>query len=849
MDSSTGALRQSISDDLISAAERSAQRKRRKQRENRRRMKNGRQATTGMRGGASVSSSSKHRRHGHNSDGDSSISISTKHHSLGGAADAEQSMLSDSRKGDDYDDVDNALDILHEMDEGEDSDEFEATWEEVWITCCCHNSLNRYLEALCGFVAVLMCLFLFGLGLDFLSNGAKVMTGCAAGELFAPGGGDVNPIAGVMIGTLATVMLQSSSTTTSIIVGLVGAENSIISVEQAIFMVMGANIGTTVTNTMVSLSHFRDSKQFELAFAGATIHDLFNFMTVAVLLPVEVLTGYLRRISSSLTLGADTDDGDSWQGPVKRYISPVSSKILKANKKIINTVAGGGSCSEFYPIKCVNNDNPTDKTCTKVGLISCDKTSGDCPYFFNPDASKSDDQVSGFCVFVIGAFTIFLALSLLVSVLQRLLVRYSARVIFKVTRLNGYVLIAVGTMMTMLLQSSSTTTSFLTPFVAMGAIPLEQMFALTIGANLGTTVTALLAAMATEGNSALQVAVAHLIFNLTGFMIWYPIPLIRNIPLAAARRLGNWSRLWQPLTVVYIAVFFLAVPMLVIGIRAAWHEYAALGISLTVIMILLILTFARWFYSRDGRDVTMDVLEEYQRKQASKLTLAADIKRVQHTIEKLCEFTGIHNAGESPITTRTNKSNSEALQELADDMDWMNEKLDALIYYTGIPDEFLDDETKDDDLKKGEVDNQFRPDSLISKIPRCLIVLIMILLPLFIWGIVSLWQYGTKGSRGFAGFFIILLVLCVLITMIGYFFARQNMMDYFELMNRNKAAYQSLADDMACAKSMIRQMFLHSNVQMETVRNDNNKYGNGDDIDGGSGHPHFESEASFDDVP
>ena len=60
-------------------------------------------------------------------------------------------------------------------------------------------------------------------------------------------------------------------------------------------MVMGANIGTSLTSTLVSLTQISDRRQFELAFAGATVHDCFNWLTVTVLLTLEITTGVLKR--------------------------------------------------------------------------------------------------------------------------------------------------------------------------------------------------------------------------------------------------------------------------------------------------------------------------------------------------------------------------------------------------------------------------------------------------------------------------------------------------------------------------------------------------------------------------
>merc|ERR1719261_1892361 len=146
-----------------------------------------------------------------------------------------------------------------------------------------------------GIVGICFFLYFFLFGLNLLGTGAKVMGGCAAGSLF---GDDMNPIAGLMVGIVATVLLQSSSTTTSIVVTLVGAES--VSVRQGIYMIMGANIGTSVTNTIVAMGHMGDGDQLERAFAGATVHDMFNFLSVGILFPVEVATTYLNALSKAL---------------------------------------------------------------------------------------------------------------------------------------------------------------------------------------------------------------------------------------------------------------------------------------------------------------------------------------------------------------------------------------------------------------------------------------------------------------------------------------------------------------------------------------------------------------------
>mmetsp|Transcript_52171 Transcript_52171/g.151883 ORF Transcript_52171/g.151883 Transcript_52171/m.151883 type:complete len:90 (+) Transcript_52171:140-409(+) len=83
-----------------------------------------------------------------------------------------------------------------------------------------------------------------------------------------------SPIAGLMAGVLATVLVQSSSTSTSIVVGLVGAKHII--VKTGLLVIMGANIGTSVTKTLVSMGQADDRVTLQRACSGATGHVTFR---------------------------------------------------------------------------------------------------------------------------------------------------------------------------------------------------------------------------------------------------------------------------------------------------------------------------------------------------------------------------------------------------------------------------------------------------------------------------------------------------------------------------------------------------------------------------------------------
>jgi solute carrier family 34 (sodium-dependent phosphate cotransporter) len=106
-------------------------------------------------------------------------------------------------------------------------------------------------------------------------------------------------VSGLFAGILFTVLVQSSSVSTATIVGLVGAGT--VPLELAVPMIMGANIGTTITNTLAALGNMRRPNEFRLGLAAATMHDFFNLMAVAVLLPLELRPGILSKAAEALT--------------------------------------------------------------------------------------------------------------------------------------------------------------------------------------------------------------------------------------------------------------------------------------------------------------------------------------------------------------------------------------------------------------------------------------------------------------------------------------------------------------------------------------------------------------------
>ncbi|NKB88875.1 MAG: hypothetical protein GKS06_11715 [Acidobacteria bacterium] len=344
-------------------------------------------------------------------------------------------------------------------------------------------------------------LLAFFVGLDLMGIAFKLMGRGFAETLLAT---TSNPFVGLFIGLLATSLIQSSSTTTSITVGLVAA--GALTVEGAVPIIMGANIGTTVTNTIVSLGHMGRNDEFERAFAGATLHDFFNWMAVLILFPLQIATGFLSTWARAMEEVLEGSGGINLFNPLKAAVRPIAEGI--------SDFAGS----------------------------------------------------SGTLTLVIGIVMIIVALKVLVDVLRAGLGQATDQLIQQTLFRNSLTAIGVGAMVTVLVQSSSVTTSVLVPLVGAGVVTLEQMFPFTLGANIGTTVTAILAALATGEPAAITVALAHLMFNLIATLLIYGIPQLRAIPLALARRLGALAARRRTLALIYVAVLFFGIPLLLLAL-------------------------------------------------------------------------------------------------------------------------------------------------------------------------------------------------------------------------------------------------------------------------------------------
>ena len=360
--------------------------------------------------------------------------------------------------------------------------------------------------------AIFAILYLFLLSIGMIGAGFKGLGRGFAEELMS---GDAAPLVGLFIGILATSLIQSSSTTTSLVVGMVAAgtfgEDPYVAVAAAIPYIMGANIGTSVTNTIVALGHIVNKNEFKRAFSASVVHDFFNVFSVIILFPLQYYFGIISKTANwmaSLFMGAGTF---TFKSPIKMITKPAVTTI-----------------KDFFKMQDVINYN--------------------------------------WLLIIVALILLFISLRYL-TVLIRSLVMEKLEAFFDSHIFKTWIrAMFFGVFITILVQSSSITTSLVIPLAGAGILQLKQIFPYTLGANIGTTITALLASLVSGTHAPLAVAFGHLAFNIFGITLIWPIKKVRDIPIRMAEWFSVLAVQNRIIPIVYILVIFFLIPLSLIFI-------------------------------------------------------------------------------------------------------------------------------------------------------------------------------------------------------------------------------------------------------------------------------------------
>lgn len=373
------------------------------------------------------------------------------------------------------------------------------------------NSTTEVKSSLFSWISIIALVYLLMVGVGVIGAGFKWFSGGPDGaeKLFQFA---TNPIVGLLLGTFATALVQSSSTVTSVIVALVAGG---LPVEVAIPMVMGANMGTTVTNTIVSLGNIGERKAFNRSFSAATVHDFFNLYAIIIFLPIEIFFHPLQRAADVMAhwfMGS----GD------------VSIKGINVLSFIIKPVVNH--------LKALFEQLP--------GMMDS--------LFFT----------------AFGIALVFFSVIYMSKTLKKVMTGKAKSLLDKALGKGIFVGILAGAVVTMIVQSSSTTTSLLVPIAGAGIITLRHVFPFTLGANIGTTVTALLAATAVvTGNKlfALEIALVHFLFNFSAVFLFIAVPWLYNLPIRSAEWLGDMTEKNRGYALGYIVGIFFILPGSIFG--------------------------------------------------------------------------------------------------------------------------------------------------------------------------------------------------------------------------------------------------------------------------------------------
>ncbi|MFC3121037.1 Na/Pi symporter [Agaribacter flavus] len=340
---------------------------------------------------------------------------------------------------------------------------------------------------------------------SLIGGGFKTATQDHAKQLFEFAS---NPFMGLIIGMVATALIQSSSTVSSVIVAMVAGG---LPITIAVPMMMGANIGTSITNTIVSLGHVSNKEEFQRAFNAATIHDFFNIFAVCIFLPLEIAFGLLESLSGLLV-------------------------------SVFSTGATAG-VEGFNPVKAL--------TSPFIDMITLLTTQLPAVY-------------DGLARIILGLGLIVLSITWMGKIMKSLMVGKAREILQKSLGRGAVSGITSGTVVTVLVQSSSTTTSLMVPLVGNGIVTARSIYPFTLGANIGTCITALIAALSITGPNAdlaLQIAFVHFCYNVLAVAVIYGLAFIREWPPRLSYQLSLKVAEQKVYGLAYIVGVFFVIPL------------------------------------------------------------------------------------------------------------------------------------------------------------------------------------------------------------------------------------------------------------------------------------------------
>ena len=411
---------------------------------------------------------------------------------------------------------------------------------------------------------LLGALGMFLYGMNLMSSGLQK----AAGERLRSflSAMTSNPFKGVLTGLGITSVIQSSSATTVMVVSFVNA--GLLTLTQAIGVIMGANIGTTVTAWMVSWLGFKAD--------------------ISILAVPLMLFGFLF------------------------------SNSKKDQRKNIGELIVG-FCLLFLGLSFMKESVPDLRETPQVL-----------------------DFVTSWSSHGFGSVLLFLAF---------------------------------GTVLTLVLQSSSATMAITLIMLSMGWIPFDMACAMVLGENIGTTITANIAA--SVGNTlAKRAALSHTIFNVFG-VIWALIlykPLLQLVGMITEKTFGLPNPAAEG--------FAVTDPTSAEG-TAALYGLSMLHTLFNTINTLVLIWFTKWIAQAVSKIVRAPKNQEkevFRLKYISAGPLATPELSVEQAFNEIIHFAQISKNGAGYVREAINKADTSDFEELRGKLVKYEEISDSIEY-------------------------------------------------------------------------------------------------------------------------------------------------------------------------
>ena len=474
------------------------------------------------------------------------------------------------------------------------------------------------------FLLALILIYIFLLSLSFLTIGFTLISSHAIKASKSIKYVLKNPFAALAIGIIATAIMQNGTATSSIVLILVGV-GILPTVKIAIPIIYGANIGTCVTNSLIALTLANDPVEFKRAFSAATLNDGFNILTTFALLMLEIIfgdKGFIAHITEKIVDLLPLNDPDSLAqiNFLSSIVTPVTDVFILLNSTAVDLLSSGNGEIKDVVLKCCEKDSLSmnsspinqsfinSKNITyehNVNEIKCVK---DCSYLCMPLLKNFGESGTGVFWIIFSILGLLLSLFAIVKVFSEIIIGPIAKCVTKALNasfpgkfewLTQVVLFFVSFGLTIIVQSSNIITATLVPLCGMGIISLQKVYVMTLGSNIGTTVTGILTAFTCPPSSlkkSMQLAFVYTFFNLLGVLFWLPLPILR-LPKLYAVKLGNIVHDYRWFLYVYISMVYFIFPLIlfVLALIPYWFGIALVGFPLIILFFiyfgLLILRF------------------------------------------------------------------------------------------------------------------------------------------------------------------------------------------------------------------------------------------------------------------